>query len=68
MPADHAKLEALFATTGVAALATLRRDGRPQLSNILYHYDQRTRTFSVSITARVTASASTAFCCSDLPE
>jgi PPOX class probable F420-dependent enzyme len=50
MPADQGKLEALFATTGVAALATIKRDGRPQLSNILYHYDKRTRTFSVSIT------------------
>ncbi|MEE2030949.1 PPOX class F420-dependent oxidoreductase [Rhodococcus chondri] len=50
MAADQAKLEALFATTGVAALVTLKRDGRPQISNIIYHYDQRIRTFSVSIT------------------
>ena len=43
-------LEALFTATKVATLVTLKRDGRPQLSNILHHYDPRTRTFSVSVT------------------
>lgn len=43
-------LEALFTATKVATLVTLKRDGRPQLSNILHHYDPRTRTFSVSMT------------------
>ncbi|MEE2060799.1 PPOX class F420-dependent oxidoreductase [Rhodococcus artemisiae] len=50
MPADESALEALFGDTGVAALVTLKRSGRPQLSNILYHYDHRTHTFSISIT------------------
>ena len=43
-------LEALFTATKVATLVTLKRDGRPQLSNILHNYDPRTRTFSVSVT------------------
>lgn len=43
-------LEALFTTTKLATLVTLKRDGRPQLSNIVHHYDTRTRTFSVSVT------------------
>ncbi|WP_372462906.1 PPOX class F420-dependent oxidoreductase [Rhodococcus rhodochrous] len=50
MPADESALEALFPPTGVAALATIKRDGRPQLSNITYRYEPATRTFSVSIT------------------
>lgn len=32
-------------------LVTLRRDGRPQLSNVLYHYDPATDTARVSVTA-----------------
>ncbi len=43
-------LEALFGSSGIAALATLKHDGRPQLSNIVYSYDLLARTFSVSIT------------------
>lgn len=43
-------LESLFANASLAALVTLKRDGRPQISNIVYHYDQAGRTFSVSIT------------------
>ena len=43
-------LEALFGFTGIAALATLKRDGRPQISNVVYYYDPLERTFSVSIT------------------
>lgn len=31
-------------------LATLKRDGRPQLSNIGYHYDPSTRTALISVT------------------
>ncbi|AHD23453.1 pyridoxine 5'-phosphate oxidase [Rhodococcus pyridinivorans SB3094] len=31
-------------------LATIKRDGRPQLSNVTYRYEPATRTFSVSIT------------------
>ncbi|WP_432794356.1 PPOX class F420-dependent oxidoreductase [Rhodococcus ruber] len=48
MTADS--LEALFATSTIGALVTLKRDGRPQLSNIVYHYDPGTRTFAVSVT------------------
>ncbi len=43
-------LEALFGSTGIAALVTLKHDGRPQISNIVYYYDALERTFSVSIT------------------
>src|SRR5690606_16352076 len=50
MPADESALEALFPPTGVAVLATIKRDGRPQLSNVTYRYEPATRTFSVSIT------------------
>jgi PPOX class probable F420-dependent enzyme len=32
-------------------LATIARDGRPQMSNILYAYDAETRTAQVSVTA-----------------
>jgi PPOX class probable F420-dependent enzyme len=32
-------------------LATIARDGRPQMSNILYAYDAETRTAKVSVTA-----------------
>lgn len=43
-------LEALFGSTGIAALVTLKHDGRPQISNVVYYYDPLERTFSVSIT------------------
>ncbi|KAA0022602.1 PPOX class F420-dependent oxidoreductase [Antrihabitans cavernicola] len=43
-------LESLFGTTGIAALVTLKRDGRPQISNISYLYDPAKQVFSVSIT------------------
>jgi PPOX class probable F420-dependent enzyme len=39
--ADHAK----------GVLVTLKRDGRPQLSNVLYDYDRDTATARVSVTA-----------------
>jgi len=34
-----------------AVLVTLKRDGRPQLSNVLYHYDADTGRARVSVTA-----------------
>lgn len=34
-----------------AVLVTLKRDGRPQLSNVLYRYDPATRQADVSVTA-----------------
>jgi len=49
MTADVA-LEDLFADTSIAALVTLKRDGRPQISNISYRYDRSARVFVVSIT------------------
>lgn len=36
-------------TKGV--LVTIRRNGRPQLSNVLYHYDEGTDTALISVTA-----------------
>lgn len=36
---------------GLASLATLKRDGRPQLSQVSYHFDPDTDTFRISITA-----------------
>ena len=43
-------LQSLFGTTGIATLVTLKRDGRPQISNISYVYDAESRVFRVSIT------------------
>lgn len=40
----------LLGTTGKAALVTLRRDGRPQLSNISYLYDPATHVARISVT------------------
>lgn len=36
---------------GLASLATLKRDGRPQLSQVSYHFDPDPDTFRISITA-----------------
>jgi PPOX class probable F420-dependent enzyme len=44
------KLLALIADNSLGVLATLKRDGRPQLSNVTYHFDPRTSTIEVSIT------------------
>ena len=44
------KLLALIGGNSLGVLATLKRDGRPQLSNVTYHFDARTLTISVSIT------------------
>jgi PPOX class probable F420-dependent enzyme len=41
---------ALLTPTGTAALVTLKRDGRPQLSNISYGYDSTTNLIRISIT------------------
>lgn len=40
----------LVATTNQGVLVTVKRDGRPQLSNILYGYDAPTRTVRISVT------------------
>lgn len=44
------KLLALLAGNSLGVLATIKRDGRPQLSNVSYHFDARSLTISVSIT------------------
>ncbi|WNG86312.1 PPOX class F420-dependent oxidoreductase [Mycobacterium sp. ITM-2016-00317] len=44
------KLLALIGGNTLGVLATIKRDGRPQLSNVSYHFDPRTLTISVSIT------------------
>jgi len=44
------KLLALITDNSLGVLATIKRDGRPQLSNVTYHFDPRTLTVEVSIT------------------
>lgn len=44
------KLLALIADNSLGVLATIKRDGRPQLSNVTYHFDPRVLTIEVSIT------------------
>ena len=50
MSHTEAHLAALFGTQGLGVLVTLKRDGRPQLSNVAYAYDDRARVLSVSVT------------------
>lgn len=49
--ADDAALAKLVAGHDLGVLATLKRDGRPQLSNINYHFDEGRRLVRISITA-----------------
>ncbi len=44
------KLLAVIADNSLGVLATIKRDGRPQLSNVSYYFDARTVTVQVSIT------------------
>jgi PPOX class probable F420-dependent enzyme len=44
------KLLAVIAGIKLAVLATIKRDGRPQLSNVTYHFDPRNLVVEVSIT------------------
>jgi PPOX class probable F420-dependent enzyme len=44
------KLLAVIANNSLGVLATIKRDGRPQLSNVSYHFDPRAVTIRVSIT------------------
>lgn len=44
------KLLALIADNSLGVLATLKRDGRPQLSNVTYRFDPRALTIEVSVT------------------
>ena len=47
---DDTALKALIAESDLGTLATLRRDGRPQLSNVTYTYDPAIEVIGVSIT------------------
>jgi PPOX class probable F420-dependent enzyme len=49
--ADEQKLWDLIAARHQAVLATIRRDGRPQMSNILYVWDPAARVARISTTA-----------------
>ncbi|MCV6981172.1 PPOX class F420-dependent oxidoreductase [Mycolicibacterium pulveris] len=44
------KLLALIGGNSMGVLATIKRDGRPQLSNVTYYFDPRELTIQVSIT------------------
>ena len=44
------KLLAVISGNALGVLATIKRDGRPQLSNVSYHFDSRAATIEVSIT------------------
>jgi uncharacterized protein len=44
------KLLAVISGNSLGVLATIKRDGRPQLSNVSYHFDARAAAFEVSIT------------------
>jgi PPOX class probable F420-dependent enzyme len=50
MPELDASLLDLFRARKVGTLATLKRDGRPQLSNVLFHLDQAGRSIRISVT------------------
>jgi PPOX class probable F420-dependent enzyme len=44
------KLLALISGNSLGVLATIKRDGRPQLSNVSYYFDKRDLTIQMSIT------------------
>ncbi|MEO8813660.1 MAG: PPOX class F420-dependent oxidoreductase [Mycobacterium sp.] len=44
------KLLALISGNSLGVLATVKRDGRPQLSNVSYHFDPRKVVLQVSVT------------------
>jgi len=44
------KLLAVISNNSLGVLATIKRDGRPQLSNVSYHFDPRKLTVAASIT------------------
>ncbi|ABG94260.1 MULTISPECIES: PPOX class F420-dependent oxidoreductase [Rhodococcus] len=48
---DRRPLLDLVAAHNRAVLATIKRDGRPQLSNVIYAWDPATQTARVSVTA-----------------
>src|SRR5271166_4163018 len=44
------KLLAVIADNSLGVLATIKRDGRPQLSNVSYYFDARNAAVQVSVT------------------
>jgi uncharacterized protein len=44
------KLLAVISNNSLGVLATIKQDGRPQLSNVSYHFDPRNLTIAASIT------------------
>lgn len=44
------KLLAVIRGNAMGVLATIKRDGRPQLSNVSYYFDPRAQVISVSVT------------------
>ena len=44
------KLLAVITGNSLGILATIKRDGRPQLSNVTYHFDPRMLSIDVSVT------------------
>jgi PPOX class probable F420-dependent enzyme len=50
MPSDPALLT-LLAERNLGTLATIKRDGRPQLSNVSYHFDPDRMLIRMSLTA-----------------
>jgi uncharacterized protein len=44
------KLLAMICGNTLGVLATVKRDGRPQLSNVMYHFDSRAVAIEVSVT------------------
>ena len=44
------KLLAVITGNSLGILATIKRDGRPQLSTVTYHFDPRTLSIGVSVT------------------
>jgi uncharacterized protein len=44
------KLLALISGNTLGVLVTIKRDGRPQLSNVVYHFDSRDVAVEVSVT------------------
>lgn len=43
-------LEAVFGDHGIGALVTLKADGRPQISNVVYGFDSGQQVFRISVT------------------
>lgn len=44
------QLEELFHDQGIGTLVTVKEDGRPQISNVLYHFDRAQQKFLISVT------------------